>query len=291
MAEWVLGTANFGIKYGITNKSELAESQIARIIETAYRAGIKKLDTAQSYLNSEELIGNNLQSKKFSVTTKIELTNNTDHKDVINLIKKSLSTLNLTSISSVLMHSPKSLDNLQIREINKGFETAIRKGLIENYGVSVYEVSDVSQALKYFPDARAYQIPDNIIDQRTLHSDLLTNLKSKGYSLQLRSIFLQGLLLTDYSEIDSKVSSLKPYLIEFSRYCTKLKMSNINACLSYAISVPWASEILFSVNSTNQLEKFIVELTGLREINLDSVKYLSASHIKEIDPRNWRARN
>ena len=56
-----LGTAQFGLNYGITNKrGKISDSSIISILEYANKSGIKLIDTAQAYGKAELLIGNSL---------------------------------------------------------------------------------------------------------------------------------------------------------------------------------------------------------------------------------------
>ena len=53
-----LGTAQFGMDYGVTNKSGKIESKdIIEILKYANKIGINFIDTAQAYGQSEKLIG------------------------------------------------------------------------------------------------------------------------------------------------------------------------------------------------------------------------------------------
>ena len=53
-----LGTAQFGLAYGITNASgQVAEDVVAQLLAQAAGAGIRWLDTAQAYGNAEAVLG------------------------------------------------------------------------------------------------------------------------------------------------------------------------------------------------------------------------------------------
>jgi len=66
-----LGTVQFGMKYGISNKlGQTKNSEVKKILECAYRNGISMLDTAPSYGDSETVIGNYLDKKSWNVVTK-----------------------------------------------------------------------------------------------------------------------------------------------------------------------------------------------------------------------------
>ena len=56
-----LGTAQFGLAYGITNKSgKTKESEVAKILKEAKAKNITFLDTAQAYGDAEAILGRNI---------------------------------------------------------------------------------------------------------------------------------------------------------------------------------------------------------------------------------------
>ena len=68
-----LGSAQFGLNYGVTNSSgRVPESEVKKILECAEFNGINNFDTAYDYGNAEYLLGLYL-SKNSKVSTKISL--------------------------------------------------------------------------------------------------------------------------------------------------------------------------------------------------------------------------
>ena len=71
MSKLALGTANFGLEYGVKNlHTKLSDPEIGDIIKVANEAGIKTVDTAQAYGNCEQRLAPLLNSK-FEVVTKV----------------------------------------------------------------------------------------------------------------------------------------------------------------------------------------------------------------------------
>ena len=59
MSRLALGTAQFGLDYGINNKTgKVSEPAVALILAEAAKNGIECLDTAAAYGDSEDVIGN-----------------------------------------------------------------------------------------------------------------------------------------------------------------------------------------------------------------------------------------
>ena len=70
----ILGTAQLGMNYGITNKNgKLNSIESKKFLKKALSFGIKTLDTAQNYGDAENLIGQNKSfCNQFQINTKIE---------------------------------------------------------------------------------------------------------------------------------------------------------------------------------------------------------------------------
>ena len=72
----ILGTVQFGLKYGVSNQIGLpSEKDVTNIFATAYRFGIRKLDTASAYGIAEQRIGFFHQNSKvqFDIITKFSI--------------------------------------------------------------------------------------------------------------------------------------------------------------------------------------------------------------------------
>ena len=67
-----LGTVRFGLNYGLGDfRGKVSSQEVKRIIDLAESNGISYIDTASSYGNSEQILGQGLVGKKnFKLTTK-----------------------------------------------------------------------------------------------------------------------------------------------------------------------------------------------------------------------------
>ena len=92
----ILGTAQFGMNYGIANKSgKIKAPEIFKILHYLKKNKINYLDTASSYVSSESEIGKFYRkTKKFNVTTKYTFKNNQN----INQFKRTLNHLDIYQI-------------------------------------------------------------------------------------------------------------------------------------------------------------------------------------------------
>ena len=85
----ILGTAQFGMNYGISNKSgKIKSSEIFKILNYLKKNNINSLDTASSYLSSEKEMENITKKlKKFLITTKYTFK---DNKNIKSQFEKTL---------------------------------------------------------------------------------------------------------------------------------------------------------------------------------------------------------
>lgn len=71
MSKLVLGTAQFGLNYGISNTcGKVSESEVIKILDKAGSAGVFMLDTAASYGDSEAILGR-VGVSDFEIVTKL----------------------------------------------------------------------------------------------------------------------------------------------------------------------------------------------------------------------------
>ena len=109
--ELILGTAQFGLDYGITNlNGKIKFNAVCSILKKAYSYKIKRLDTAQSYGDAEKVIGqakpDNLVFNISSKLVPIEKNSNlSDPKDFwFRYLKNSLKNLNTKKLDSLIVH-------------------------------------------------------------------------------------------------------------------------------------------------------------------------------------------
>ena len=132
-----IGTANFGHKYGISNKKEqIKEKEIHRALNFAYMKGINKLDTAKAYGLSEEVIGDYIEKnpdKKWEVSTKISK----KRKSIKDQLNDSIEKLEIKP-NIVLAHS---VENYIQRNFFDEFMEAKNELKINKIGVSIYDIN------------------------------------------------------------------------------------------------------------------------------------------------------
>src|SRR3569833_143294 len=97
-----VGSVQFGLDYGISNTAgKVTEDEIDKILAYSISKGINFIDTAQSYGNSEQVLG--LFSSKYPLTfiTKLKADFGSD-ENIISVFNSSLSRLKVNSVYGLL---------------------------------------------------------------------------------------------------------------------------------------------------------------------------------------------
>ena len=107
-----LGTAQFGLNYGVANtQGKISHSSAEQIIKYCRSAGINILDTAISYGESEQCLGS-IGVQDFNIVTKLPHIPDAI-SDIENWMMKevsaSLSRLNIKSLYGLMLHRPEQL--------------------------------------------------------------------------------------------------------------------------------------------------------------------------------------
>ncbi|MCG8572052.1 MAG: aldo/keto reductase, partial [Spirochaetes bacterium] len=202
-----LGTAQFGLNYGINNsRGKIPTSEINEILLFAQKNGIDLLDTAYAYGESEKVIGqNNEIINSFRIITKFPPKIKHPIKE---LFFESLTNLKRSTIYGYLIHDFQTyLSNKVILSILKELKSE-RK--VAKIGFSLY----YPDQLKYLFDNNLkidiIQIPYNIFDRR--FDDLLPLAKKEKIEVHIRSVFLQGLVFKDPKILNSHFDNFIPKL-------------------------------------------------------------------------------
>jgi aryl-alcohol dehydrogenase-like predicted oxidoreductase len=283
-----IGTAQLGMQYGVTNTNKIpSKSEVFRILEFANNQGIKLLDTAVNYGDSQKLIGDFNNKENFAISTKIPLVDNKRISENLNeYVHNSLSVLNTHKLDYCFLHSTEQLLGNEGTIIWESLYSLKNKGLINNIGLSVYEPKEIITALEknYIPDS--VQLPINLFDNRFDKAGVLDDLASRGIEIHARSIFLQGLLLKTAQSLPSnflKWANLWKDLDEF------FASNNLDRYLYLIDLILRDSRISKVVIGISSIDELIALVRGMDRIPLKNFVSYSVSKVDTqlIDPREW----
>lgn len=254
-----LGTVQFGLKYGIKNKTgEIPTSdKVFSLLELAINLGIEYFDTASVYGSAEDILGQFLveSQQNVKIISKLKpmlLSREEADSDKVEVeVKKSLNRLHQTAIDGYLLHDAK---NLYQNNIMLGLYKSKEKGLIKNIGVSIYDPEDALYAVQ-LPDIDYIQIPYNVLDQRLDFTNFFELANKNRVVVFARSAFLQGLLTMEVDEIPENLSDVKPYLERFHTIIAEFGYTKTEAALLFSYFHPGVDKVVFGVDSVEQLKK------------------------------------
>jgi len=290
----VLGTAQLGMNYGINNKTGKPSSEDSyKIIKTAWGQGIRYFDTAQSYGNSEILLGNaikklGIQNKAFIISKIKGVLAGLDEGELLSSIEKSLKVLNVKKLYSLLLH-----DSLNLDLWNDNTRRVIKKIKINNIskkiGISVYSYKDALKALD-LNDIDMIQMPFNIFDQAYYSKGIFLEAKKRNKIVLLRSVFLQGLLLMDIKDLSANQKHFEKYLKKRDELCKSLKMDKKELAMGYVKKRASGSFIVLGAEIPSQVTETISILNNsdMSEVNAKIIeKELAVLDENIINPSKW----
>ena len=291
MSKLALGTAQFGMSYGISNKyGQTTQDQIIKILKLAQKNDIRVLDTAALYGNSENMLGGVLDDFDWKVVLK------TPHFNDEIVIEKKLELLNKYFFKSLqylgrnkayglLIHDCNDLFNSDGEQLFGEMKKLRSLGLVKKIGVSVYTGDQIDQLLNNF-DIDIIQLPVNIFDQRLVNSRRLEKLKQYGFEIHARSVFLQGLLLMPTKSIPPYFSPIKNYIKKFSDMANELSISKLELALGYVLGINEINKVIVGVNTAKQFEQIIG--ASISEIPFVEFNSLSIDDPIFVDPSCWK---
>lgn len=281
----VLGTAQFGGKYGVANqRGALSSSDISEILGAAQIRGVTTLDTAIDYGNCQSVLGA-FNMNQWKVITKLPefYGSKSDCSEwVEEQISNSLEALNVSSFYGVLLHRPLQLLSDVGDRLISSLSNLKNQNLIEKIGVSVYSPTELE---KIWPVMQfdLVQAPLNIFDRRLIESGWLDTLKREGVEVHARSIFLQGLLLMGAHERPRYFDRWNDLWLEWERYVSESGNTALELCLNFVLSIKKIDRLVVGFESAEQLLK-VLSISDSSKPDFVGSKLLSEDI---IDPRNW----
>lgn len=285
-----LGTAQFGMPYGITNRTgQLSQSQGAEVLASAYAQGISVLDTAMAYGDAEARLGQT-GVEHFQVVTKlsqIPLVLPSEMMDAGAWAKgqftASLQRLGLPCVYGLLLHRPSDLLGQHGQDLLRALHVLQDQGLVKKLGISVYSPNELEPLLK-LAQWDLVQAPLNLIDRRLQTSGWLHRLKDSGVEVHTRSAFLQGLLLTHASALPPQFSEWLDLWRAWDQWQIETSCSALDACLAYPQSFPEVDKVVVGVSGFDDLQKI---LAALHAPAPDRWPHIDSNDEKLINPSQW----
>ena len=258
----VLGTVQLGMNYGIANcAGKPSEEKSFSILRAALENGVTTLDTARAYGNSEEVIGKFLKTWDGAVpniVTKIPKLQGSTPKELtafaVSCMEESLDRLGVSKVSAVMLHGAKD-PAIHGAACADAMKTLLDLGYTDRVGVSVYTGEDIRKMLPYDVFS-VTQVPMSIFDQQLLTDGSIQALQHAGYTVYVRSVFLQGLFFLDPDNITDPLLKeyAVPYIRKLRRLAAELHMTVAQLAIAFIRDQSGISGLVLGADTPEQVE-------------------------------------
>lgn len=274
-----LGTAQFGLNYGVSNTvGKVSDHQLQQILQVAAAAGITLLDTAQAYGDAEPRLGT-MSTEHFQVISKLApgITAATAQATVY----QSLQQLRQPRLYGLLLHRTQDYSPELWQEL-RFMQSA---GFIGKLGISVYTPEELDAWYAHNPLPSLVQLPANLLDQRFLRSGWLDRLKDAECEIHVRSVFLQGLLLMSPTQRPHRFSRFNAQLNSFDTLAQQYGRLNLALAIQYAM--PQIDRFVIGCCSAAELSDIIKASQQAPILNTSELASLISDDIQLLNPALW----
>jgi len=282
-----LGTAQFGLAYGVANKQgRISRVEAKAIFNVARSNRIDTLDTAIAYGESETHLGE-LGVADFKVVTKIPpfpLNHSNIEVWIRGQLAGSLDRLNADSIYGVLLHRSQDLLGPHGKIISRLFEQFKSEGVIEKFGISIYAPSELPAIIGNY-QIDLVQAPFNLVDNRLYSSGWLSRLSAAGIEVHTRSAFLQGLLLMPPRELPNYFIEWAELWSQWESWLNENDVSAMDACMAFLKRFSGIDRVVVGVDSSLQLEQIVRASLNSAILDLPKISSLDEGL---VNPSSWK---
>lgn len=280
----ILGTAQFGLAYGINNKTgKPSQELVFEILNLAYDSGIRILDSAEAYGNAHKVIGNfhaRHPDRKFEIISKLP---HDFEGNIAQKINKYLDELGTSKLKALLFHSYKVYKSNRLLFDKK--HRADYRDKFELTGVSVYTNEEFSDVIDD-ETIDIIQLPFNLFDNISLRGELIAKAKGRGKMIHTRSAFLQGLFFVEDS--NKTTEALKKEIKIVKDFCAELNISISTLALNYCIQQPLIDNVLIGVETMEQLQQNLESsLIEIPQNYISKINSIIVNNKDLLNPVKW----
>jgi len=286
-----LGTVQFGLDYGLSNTGgQTPEQDVKAVLQRAADAGVRVLDTAAAYGESEAVLGRCVWPEApFSVVTKTVQPKylGIDAENLGTFMRsfgESLERLGRPSVYGLLVHDTEDLLKPGCERLYDWLCGLRDEGRVEKIGVSLLS-SEQGQRIFERYSLDIVQLPFNVLDRRMERSGLVAELKRANVEIHARSVFLQGVLLMNPGELPPHFDGVKAHLRRYRESLTDAGIPATTAALAFVLRHPAIDIALCGINTSLQLEDLlgVCEWRGL----LPTLDEFALDQDEILDPYRW----
>jgi aryl-alcohol dehydrogenase-like predicted oxidoreductase len=283
-----LGTAQFGLPYGIANtEGQVTADAAVKILARAREAGMDTIDTAIAYGDSEQRLGE-AGVEVWQIVSKLPAVPDgcTDVQAWATAnVDESLARLKVPHLRGLLLHRPGQLLGANGRPLYQALSQLKDTGKVEKIGISIYEPSELDDLCAQY-EFDLVQAPFNVFDIRLATSGWLHRLHAEGVEVHVRSAFLQGLLLAATGKSPVGFERWEPLWFSWRKWIADANLSPLCAALGHVLSYPEIDRVVLGVESLRQLDQI---LACARSGSQRAPDTLATADSDLLNPARWPA--
>lgn len=260
LSRLMLGTVQFGMPYGIANRTgQPAYREVLAIVETALAGGVNGFDTAAAYGTSEEVLGRALRelgvAEDVLVVTKVrplpaELASAAAASRAIERsVADSRRRLQLDCLPCVLFHRESDAVH---RDVLAQLQ---QRGWLRQAGVSCDNQPGPAVEFLRTGCVGALQVPGSVVDRRHQQSGIFAEAAARGVAVFLRSVYLQGLLLMPEGAIPAALQGILPVRRRLAFLAAEAGLSLAELAARYMLSQEGVTCVLAGVETVAQVRE------------------------------------
>lgn len=286
IAKLGLGSSQFPLEQTTVARGRPREAEARDILNIAASTGLAVLDIGRHSQTGETSLGQMLpKPNRFRVTiTTVRPDRGPDFAE--REIRAQMARLGVSYVDAIF--APSATDMLSPNgpalwdRLNKLKD----QGLCRKTGISVYASDDpLGLARRFKPDV--VKAPASLLDQRLIVDGTLAELAGMGVEVQLRSIFLNGVLLLPPDRAPSHLKEAAGRISRARRLIAEGRSDPLQAALGFALSRPEASAVLVDVASLAEMRAVVAAaMRPPPELDWDE---MALNDPAALDPRAWAA--
>lgn len=298
-APLILGTAQLGLAYGRNRQSSPDEDEASDILSAAWSLGVREVDTARAYGESEARIGAFLKYSTCSsmrVITKLsplaDVPPQASEAEVFRAVdasvEASMRSLGVRRLSTLLLHRAEHLAAWN-GAVWRRLAELQSCGEIEQLGCSIQNPAEL-EVVAAEPLICVVQMPYNLLDWRWRMAE---RAEALGVEIHVRSVLLQGLLTPAPLEKWPNVRGLDTSHLVGTLHRVSRELGRediIDLCINAVRGRNWVAGLVVGVDTVAQLTR-IASLFNRPALTPDELNYVRQAVPRApeqlLDPAKW----
>jgi aryl-alcohol dehydrogenase-like predicted oxidoreductase len=274
-----LGAAQFNSKYGVTNfnRKNMKRSETNKILNyLSTKSSINELDSATNYKIDQKNL--DLLKKNIYLNTKILTTEKISYSK-LKIFFDQANTNQKIKINTIFIHDGDNVLTKKGIELLNKLKKLKKDKKIMKVGLSIHKYENLLNIINKV-SFDVIQLPYNFVDRRA--EVYFSKLKDKNIEIQVRSIFLQGSLLTKVST-NKKLSLI---FEKFNRLSQNKHINRLRYILSFILRSRYIDKIIIGIRDLKEFKQ--INNINFFYNSVNALNKLKSSDQKIINPLEWK---